>query len=176
MVYTWRARAISDFAPRLAIPRPRRPDWLIYTDAETVPPALRALLFEGGRSSHRLRALRSLTAVPVTWPHISRWDSLIFCLELLALVLFTDDWAPFLRGINCWIYLGNNNCLASLVWVDSNTDVIAVLVARFWHLAQLRNICVWFSRIWSKINPADLPTYLPGAAFPLTDIRILRIS
>ena len=150
LVSTWWARAIADFTPRLAIPRPSRPDWLIYTDAATDPPSLFALLFEGRRASPRLRDLCASTRAPVTWPYLSRRTSLIYGLELLPLVLFMEAWAPFLQGISCWIYLDNNNCLSALVRVDSDTDVIAVLVARLWHLAQIRNICVWFSRARSK--------------------------
>ena len=158
LVCVCRARAISDFTPRLDIPRPRHPDWLIYTDAATDPPPLCALLFEGRRPTPRLRALCASTRVPATWQYLFRLTSLIYGLELLAIVLFMEDWVPFLQGRSCWIYLDNNNCLAVLVRGDSDTDAIAALVARFWHLAQLRNICVWFSRARSNINPADLPT------------------
>ena len=160
-VFTGRARAISDFAPRLAIPRTRRPDWLIYTDAATDPTAMCALLFECRRSSPRLRLLCASTRVPGTWPRLFRWNSLIFGLELLALALFMEDCAPFLRGCSCWIYL-DNNCPAALARGDSTTDVIAGLAARFWHIAQPRNVCARFSRVRSKINPADLPTMIWG--------------
>ena len=40
----------------------------------------------------------------------------------------------------------------------SNTDIIAVLVSRFWKLARRYNICVWFSRVKSNLDPAELPT------------------
>ena len=65
---------------------------------------------------------------------------------------------PFLWGSCVWVYLGNNNYLSSLVRVDSDAAAIAVLVARFWKVVQRHNICVWFSRAKSKINPSDLPT------------------
>ena len=96
--------------------------------------------------------------MPVTWPHLFRWTLLIFGLELLALAPCMEDWAPFLLGNSCWVYLDSNNCLAALARGDSNTDAIAVLVARFWRLVKLRNICIWFSRVRSEINPADSTT------------------
>ena len=93
-VFTWWDRVIADFAPRPAIPRPRRPDWLIYTDDATDPPALRALLFEGRCSSPQLRILRASDRAPVTWPQLFRSTALIFGLELSALVLVMEYWAP----------------------------------------------------------------------------------
>ena len=156
-VFTWWRDVLADFSPRLATPRPKRPHWLIYTDAATNPPRLCALIFPGSKSTPDLQFLFSSSAA-VSWTYLFRWTNLIFGLELLALVLLFEDHAPFLAGQCCWIYLDSNNSLAALVRGDSNTDIIAVLVARFWQLVQSRNICVWFSRVRSKINPADLPT------------------
>ena len=156
-VFSWWQSVIADFTPRLAVPRPIRPHWIIYTDSATTPPRLCDLLFDGATSSPSLHLLCSSRAT-VTWTYLFRWTRLIFGLELLAIVLFFEDHAPFLRGKCCWVYLDSNNSLAALVSGDSNTDVIAVLVARFWQLVQARDICVWFSRVRSKINPSDLPT------------------
>ena len=69
-----------------------------------------------------------------------------------------EDWAPFLRGSYCWIYLDSNNSLSALARGDSNTEVIAILVARFWQMVQTYDICPWFPRVRPKLNPADLPT------------------
>ena len=74
------------------------------------------------------------------------------------MVLFPDDHAAFLNGSCFWEYLGDNNCLASLVRGGSNAGIIAILVARFWQFLQRFDICVWFSRVHSDLNPADLPT------------------
>ena len=95
---------------------------------------------------------------PAIWSYFFRNTALIYGLELLALVLFFEDHAAFLKGPCCWVYLDNNNCLASLVRGDSNTGIIAILVARFWQFLQRFDICVWFSRVHSDLNPADLPT------------------
>ena len=148
---------IADSPPRLDIPRLLRPDWDIYTDAASKPPMICALLSEWRRSSPQLRLLCS-ARVAVTWSYLLRWTSLIFGLGVLDLVLFSEDWPPFLRGSSCWIYLDNNNCLSSLVRWDSNTDVITVLVTRFWKLARRHDICASFPSVRSEINPSGLPT------------------
>ena len=153
----WWQSVIAEFTPRLAIPRPARADWLIYTDAATHPPTLCALLFKGSSFSPVLDLCASQRTA-VTWDYLFRNTALIYGLEMLALVSFFEDQAPRLRGSCCWVYLDSNNCLAALTRGDSNTDVIAVLVARFWRTVQRFDICVWFSRVRSKVNPADLPT------------------
>ena len=95
---------------------------------------------------------------PAIWSYFFRYAALIYGLELLDMVLFFDDRAAFLKGSCCWAYLDNNNCLASIVRGDSNTCIIAILVARFWQIVQRFDICVWFPRVHSGLNPADLPT------------------
>ena len=157
LIFRWWRDVVEDCTPRVATPRPRRPHWIIYTDAATDPPLLCALLFHGGRSSPALHTVCSARA-PLIWSYFFRHTALIYGLEMLALVLFFEDSADLLRGSCCWVYLDNNNCLAALVRGDSNTGVIAILVARFWQLAQRYNICVWMSRVRSDLNPADLPT------------------
>ena len=137
--------------------RPSRANWLIYTDAATDPAMLRALLFRGDCDRPSLHTLATARA-DVPWCYLFRHTALVFGLELLALVSFFELRAPFLRSSCCWVYLDNNNCLAALTRGDSNTEAIAVLVARFWSKAQRYDICVWFSRVLSALNPADLPT------------------
>ena len=78
---------------------------------------------------------------------------------------FFEESAPLLQGSCCWVYIDNNNCLAALIRGDSNTDIIAVLVARFWRTVQRRDICVWFSRVKSTLNPPDLPTRAKKLSF-----------
>ena len=60
----------------------------------------------------------------------------------MALVLCCEDSTASLHGSRCWVYVGNNNCLAALIRGDSNADIIAKLVARFRRLARRRDICV----------------------------------
>ena len=46
-VFRWRKEVIAERTPRTAAPRPRRPLWIVYTDAATNPPMMCALLFTG---------------------------------------------------------------------------------------------------------------------------------
>ena len=141
----------------MAASRPRRPHWIVYTDAATNRPILCALLFHGARSFPDLHTACAARA-PTIWSYFCRYTALIYGLEFLVLVLFFEDHAAFLKGSCCWVYLDNSNCLAALVRGDSNTGIIAILAARLWQLVQRFNICVWFSRVHSDLNPADLPT------------------
>ena len=145
----WRRRIIADFAPRIAVSLSPIADWVIYTDAASEPPAICARLF-GAKSKRPKMKKECAAGVPVTWPYLFRKTTLIYGLELLSILAFFDDHAPSLRWSRCWVYMGNNNnCLSAIVRGDSNTDIIAVLVARFWQLAQRYDICVWFPRVKS---------------------------
>ena len=84
---------------------------------------------KGVGASIRHERQRSAPAAAV-WPYLFRRTNLIYGLELIALVLFFDDWAPPLRISCCWACLDSNNCPAALVRGDSNTEVIALLVDR----------------------------------------------
>ena len=120
------------------------------------PHMLCVLLFHGDRSSRVLHTACSARA-PAVWPYFCRMNALIYGLKLLALVLFSEDRASSLGGAFCWIYLDNNNFLAALVRGDSNTGVIASLVARFWQLVQRLDICAWPYRAHSDLSIDDLP-------------------
>ena len=64
-------------------------------------------------------------------------------MELLSLVLFMEDWAPFIRGRTCCVYLNSNNAIDALSLGDSNAEVIAARVALFRNLAQSCDISPW---------------------------------
>ena len=151
------ASIIAEFTPRTARPIPLKPDWIIYTDATSAPSKIFDLLFYGCRSSPDIHSCYA-SRVDITWNYLFRYTNLTYGLELLALDLFFEESAASLQGSCFWVYVDNNNCLAALARGDSNTDIIAVLVARFWRTAQRRDICVWFPRVESTLNPTDLPT------------------
>ena len=132
-------------------------DWIVYTDAATTPPRICALRFRGSESTPSLAPQLS-SAVPTVWAYRFRSTCPIFGLGLLAMVAFLEDEASELAGCSLWIYMGNNNSLSAMTRGDSNTDAIAVLVARAWELIQRPDIRAWFSRVPPKLNPADGPT------------------
>ena len=157
LLFSWWKQVIEEFTPRVAVPRPIRPHWILYTDAATSARLLCAVLFVGDCSRPQIKACCT-SAASIPWVHLFRHTALIYGLELLALVAFFEDWGPRLAGCCIWVYLDSNNCLTALVRGDSATAVIAILVARFWKIVQRHNICVWFSRVNTKLNPADRPT------------------
>ena len=131
-------------------------DWLLYTDAASNPPCICALLFVPRKGTNGLDSQRVAFVRP--WAQLFRQTCLIFGLELLALAAFVEDFAPHLAGQSIWIYMDNNNCLSAMTRGDSNTEAVAILVGRIWGTLQRYHISAWFSRIPSKLNPADLPT------------------
>ena len=168
-VFRWWAGAIAEFTPRLAVPRTLRPHWILYTDDATNHPEICALLFSGRHfpltspvmlsyGSRRMDTPFSLGEFNF-WPGTSRPR---FIFRRLG---------PLSYGKSIWIYLDSNNSLSALVRGDSNTDVIAVLVARFWKLAQTYGTCAWFPRVRATINPADLPSM--GRILPYNSRRAL---
>ena len=156
-VFRFRADAIADFAPLVAVPRPDMPHWAIYTDAATNPPMLCTLLRRGDRTSPALHTACSARA-PAAWPYLLRLACLIYVSQLLELTLFFEDRAAFLWAKCGWVYRDNNNCLGSLVPGDSIEGVIAVLVVRLWQMVQMFYICLCFPRVDSDLNSADPPT------------------
>ena len=153
----WWESTIRSLQPRWVTDRPTSVPWLVYTDAATHPPKLCALLFNA--TARETDLVGEWTAdVFEQRCFLFRHTALIFGLELLAVVAFFEQLAPKLAGQCVWVYVDNNNVLAAITRGDSNTDVAAVLVAKLWNTLQRFSICAWFSRVGSKINPADLPT------------------
>ena len=177
-VFQWWERVIRSFSPRICTPCKEFCDWIVYTDAATSPPRLCALRFAGNTRPTRLIQQLSSSA-PTVWQYLFRKTCLIFGLELLALVAFLEESAVNLAGCSIWFYMDSNNSLSAMTRGDSNTAVIAVLVSRAWELIQRFQIRAWFSRVPSKLNPADLPTrgkklpFRNGTKRPFTHLTIL---
>lgn len=155
-VLLWWHDIIIAFSPRICRPLSTKFDWLIYTDAASNPPNICALLFDPKTGKAKLDTIKTAFVRP--WAHVFKKTCLIFGLELLALTACMEDWAPFLAGRSIWVYMDNNNCLSAVTRGDSNAEAIAVLVSRLWDTLQRHHIAAWFSRVPSKLNPADFPT------------------
>ena len=117
--------------------------------------------------------------VAANWAYHFRKTTLFFGLELLSLVAFVEQLARRLAGQRIWIYVDNNNALATVSRGCSNTDVIAALVARLWATLQKYSICARFSWVPYRLNPPDLiargrriPFAAGGPNFP----RIIEAS
>ena len=156
-ILKWWEITIRSLASRWVTSRPRLAPWLVYTDAATNPPKICALLFKGDALTPQLHG-EWVSSVDPPWCNLFRSTNLILGLELLALVAFFEIAAPQLRGQCVWVYVDNNNVLAAVTRGDSNRDIVAILVSKLWDTLQRFSICAWFSRVPSKLNPADLPT------------------
>ena len=144
------------FPPRVCRPLAKKFDWLLYADAATNPPCICALLFDPWEAGASLDT--QMVAFVRPWTQMFKQTCLIFGLELLALAALAEDHGPRLAGQSIWLYMGNNKCLSAMTRGDSNTEAIAVVVGRIWGTLQRYRISAWFSRIPSKMNPADPPT------------------
>ena len=155
--FQWWERATRSLSPRICAPCSQFRDWVVYTDAATSPPRLCSLRFTGDTRETRLVQQLSSSA-PTVWQYLFRKTCPIFGLELLALVEFFEESAARITGGSIWFYMDSNNSLSAITRGDSNTAVIAVMVGRSWRLIQRFQIRAWFSRVPTKLNPADLPT------------------
>ena len=154
---SWWRSLLAVMAPRSLAPRPKLVPWIAYTDAATSSSMLCALLFDTSAPVPTIH--RSWTARPnTTWDYLFRNTARILGLELLAILAFIEDFAPKHPNSCVWIYVDNNNALAAIVRGDSPTDIVAIMVARLWETLTKHNVHAWFSRVRSKLNPADLPT------------------
>ena len=82
----------------------------------------------------------------------------IYGSDLLAPLAFAWLHSGLLRDSSINLYMGSNNCIASLTRGDTPGDFMGAMVAEFWRLCQLRSIDVWIGRVRSKLNIADIPT------------------
>ena len=157
-VLSWWLAIPRELNPRILRSIERFPDFVIYSDAASTGHRMAALLFKGGRrgAPHILRAAAS--AAPKYWADAFSNTNLIYGLELLALLAFIYMLRFALKGCSINCYLDNNNSLSALIKGDSNTHVIAAMVATFWRVLQKFNIDIFLGRVSSKLNIADHPT------------------
>ena len=157
-VLKWWLSILRDLNPRILRSIARFPDFVINSDASTTGNRLASLHFKGGQSGHPF-ILRSAAATsPEFCVEAFHRTNRIYGLEILALLAFIYMLRFVLKGscVNCYLY--NNNALASLIKGDSNTTIIAAMVAAFWRALQKFNIDIFLGRVSSKLNIADHPT------------------
>ena len=84
---------------------------------------------------------------------------------MLALFHFRES----LRDSAIAIYVDNNAALAAIINGDSSAPAAFPLIAVLWFLAASYNIALWFERVESSKNIADLPTRGVQLPFPVRD-------
>ena len=175
----WWAASIRSSVPRAVELHPTTPDVIIYTDAATSTRILAAVAIEPSTYSAlgSFSALLSEVADPV-WETIFCETTLIYGLELLAVVATIFALKDFLRGKNVTFYVDNPNTKDAMVKGFSLTKVINILIQIFWAFAQSSGARFWFEQVPSNRNIADLPTRLEklpaktefSSSFPILDI------
>ena len=159
----WRVATIISLTPRLATQTRTRPDWVIYTDAPYAPLTsegrIDALFFQirGGPWGKQVDIL--LTDTDST-SHLAYFEatSVIFGLELPASALAVFHTRERLHGKAVAIYIDNNAALAALINGDSSSIAAYHLIDLLRYLAAAFNIAVWFQRVETAHNIADVPT------------------
>ena len=183
------ARNLSWRATTLKLPHPRvvkfsrsKPDWAIYTDAafEDGPQGARlaAIFFEIPPTPIPFGAELVLTSTPAPG-EIAFFEatSTIFGLELSAVVLAIFHFRESLRDKAVTVYIDNNAALAAIINGDSSSPAAYTLIATLWFVAATHNIALWFERVHTLNNIADLPTRAKSLPFPVkntTDFPPLR--
>ena len=157
-VLTWRCAIFHELHPRVTREVRRFPDFVLYSDAASTHSRIAAILFKGGQSGAPLIELLNKGSTPKFWTRLFHRTNLIYGLELLALLGFVFANRRRLRNSSINAYLDNNNALCALIRGDSNTAVIADMVAVFWMVLQKYGIDIWLGRVSSKLNIADHPT------------------
>lgn len=154
----WWVSILTELRPKVTRSVSRFPDFVIYSDAATSSNRIAALLFTGGQKGDPIVLLEACSGVPKAWNEAFHKTNLIYGLELLALLGFIYMNRALLANCTVNIYIDNNNALASVIRGDSNTTIIADMVAVFWRALVALGIDVWLGRVGSKLNIADIPT------------------
>ena len=158
-VLRWWASSIRASQPRKVVIKNKYPDVVIYTDAATSTLVIAAIVIEPDvfKTESMFSATFTETADP-DWVTIFQGTTLIYGLELLAVIATIFVLRDFLRGKNVTFYVDNSNTKDALVKGFSPTPVINTLIQIFWAFAQCSGALFWFEQIPSGRNIADLPT------------------
>ena len=79
-------------------------------------------------------------------------------MELAAIALAIFHARTRLQGTAVTIYTDNNAALAALINGDSSSAAASILIATLWFIAAAHDIALWFERVETSRNIADLPT------------------
>ena len=150
---------IRDLKPRIAPPKPKCPELILYTDAETLANTISAVLFEPSTFLRRRRVLIAhASTLPEEWHKARGPTSLIEGMGMLSDVSFIIQHGARLAGKSVAVYVDNNYALSSLIRGSAKSEALANIVQMFWFYVQKYDIKRWLERVPSTRNIADLPT------------------
>ena len=155
----WWTAAPDHMKPRVASPKPKRPERVVYTDAAGKSQIIAAVIidpttFLESKTINKVRATRTGRR----WKETFEDTSYIYGLEMLAILAILMTEGEDLRGRSVTFYIDNNNALTALIKNSATPTAIQALTALIWHRIRELDIFPWFERVPSKRNIADLPT------------------
>ena len=168
--FRWWAEAIVLLPPRVIFDRVSKPAFLLYTDAswENNAGMLGAVLFdERGTQSQRAIDTMLASACTPAMVNLFRQTSTIFGLELTAVALAIFYFRFRLTGQSIIIFIDNNAVLGAIVRGQTNGNPAHSFVSAIWMIACTFSISIWFDRVPSAVNIADLPTRFREPEFPV---------
>ena len=95
--------------------------------------------------------------------------SAIFGLELSAVVLAFFAGRNRIQGKSATCYIDNNAALAAILKGDSSSIDASNLIATLRFIISTYDIAVWFNRVETARNIADLPTRNKPLPFPVAE-------
>ena len=158
-ILVWWRHALSSVHKRIVSVRPHFPRYIIYSDASWSEKRgqgrIAALLFDQA-SGALLDVLSSPS--PPDFPPLFHDSSVIYGLELFALVASFAVWQAVLAGHQVTAYVDNDPASNGLVKGAAHHHIAQNFIRRFWQLTLKNSISVWVERVPSPINWADMPT------------------
>ena len=170
--FKWRSEALSMLPPRVVSKRVRFPGFLLYTDAsfENGSGMLAAVLFDLAKpSTNDDRAIDTAISGPTTPQMIGmfRQTSTIFGLGLLALTMSLYQLRYKLASRPVIVFVGNNAALGSIAKGQTSGQTPHSYISGMWMLTAPLSISLWFGRVPSALNIADLPTRYKIPGYPI---------
>ena len=162
-VIRWWWVALDKLPPRSIKPRNEKPDFILYTDAsyENGSGVLAAVLFDNSKhiegtsrvADKVLRADASSTLLDLFTD-----TSIIFGLELSAVTLSIFKFREIFKGKSILIFVDNNAVLGAIVKGQTPVSIAHCFLSAMWLIASESSFSIWFERVASIDNIADVPT------------------
>ena len=168
----WWYATLMALPPRIIRNRKPFPDYVLFTDASYEPEPLVSMMasilfrgppgaLEGGRGGcPKLLPVVAVYTRNATAADIAHFNetSVIYGLELYAVVASVFSLRYQLQGKTLSIYIDNNAALSALIKGDSCSIRVGRLISFLWYLSAAFDITLWFERVSSALNIADLPS------------------
>ena len=159
----WWAEALTLLPPRVVYDRVSQADFILYTDAsyENGSGMMASVLFaKTGINNSQKRVIDTTLISEASGPMIQMFNntSTIFGLELMAVVLSLYFHRRKFTGKSIIVFIDNNAVLGALVRGQTSGMPAHAFISALWMIAHSHSVTVWFDRVPSGVNIADLPT------------------